>query len=105
LTPLLARLRQAARWVWALLIPVGAALAYVFYVRRRIPRAEPLDAAIARARRQVDIANAKAAVEIEAARTTNKAEQAELLEALRHADEDEQIDRLIEVGRRIRERR
>jgi hypothetical protein len=104
MTAIVARLRQLARYAWALLVPAGAWLAFTFFRRRqRLPQA--IDLAIARSRQMRLEAEARAAVEIAAARAQNKAEQGELLKVLREADggEDAQIERLIEVGRKIRE--
>jgi hypothetical protein len=105
LTALLARLRQVARWVLALLIPVGAWFAYRVARRKPALPVDPMQVAVAKSRRMVEEANARAAVQIAAGREQDRARQAWLLDALKETGEDEQIDRLIEVGRKIREGR
>jgi hypothetical protein len=111
LTILLARLKQAAKWLWASAALLAAGMAWVligWWLSRRRTNAlapDPIDRAINRYDRVTAVAKARAAVEIAVARETNRQERARLLDVLRtqdYADEDEQIDRLIAEGKRLR---
>lgn len=78
---------------------------FLFGRRPRTILSDPLDSAIERSRRLREAATARAAVEIAVSRERNDVIRAELLETLRtgdHEDEDAAIDRLIEVGKRVR---
>lgn len=105
MTPILARLRQLARCLWALLVPVGVLAAYYLGRRARQPGVTPVDDALETARREVNLANARAAVEIEAVRAQSATERADLLDVLKGEPGDEQNERLIEAARKIREGR
>ena len=101
-TPILARLRQLATYLWALLVPIGVLAAYYLGRRPRQPGVTPVDDALTAARHQVAVANARAAVEIAAVREKNLEERAALFEVLRDADEDRRNERLIEAAKKIR---
>ncbi|HKO84453.1 MAG TPA: hypothetical protein VJ140_07785 [Actinomycetota bacterium] len=103
MTPLLARLRQAARWTGAALVLLGV-VTWAWLRRRASTRlvGAPIDEAVERYRRETAVASARAAVQIEAARTPLRIERAQLLDILRDDDEDRQAQRLIEAARRIR---
>lgn len=98
-----ARLRSAARWLLAGLV-AAAGLVLVLFRPRRSPPAvpDPIDAEISRSRQQRLVADARAAVEIAAARAVEGKERDELLDVLRGADEDQQNERLIEQARKLR---
>jgi hypothetical protein len=105
-TILLARLKQAAKYILAGLVFVGLAIAAVMRFRRREVMEERTDLALDRWERTTEEASARAAVEIAVARARSDAERAALMDVLREADQgDQQLDKLIEVGRRIREGR
>lgn len=107
MTVLTARVRQLGRWIWAGALVTGTVLvvaaAYVFGRRRDWDAtSDELDRRLLGHQRKVDIANARAAVEIAAVRKTAGAERDELLAALAIEDGDPQIDRLIELARKVR---
>jgi hypothetical protein len=106
MTILLARLKQAARWLWAGLVVFGGVLAvalgYLLLRRRGLDVGDAIDVRLMRHQREVDLANARAAVEIEAARAPSRQERAQLIEILKDTDEDRQAERLIAAARRIR---
>lgn len=105
----LARLKQSARWLWAAAGLLGAGVAWVLWgwLRRRHPElaaADPVDLALQRYDRTTAVANARAAVEIAVHREKDRQVRAELLDALRKddPDEDAQIERLIKVAAKVR---
>jgi hypothetical protein len=109
MTILLARLKQAAKWLWASAALLAAGMAWVligwWLARRRtnaLDRPDPIDRAINRYDRVTAVASAEAAVKIAIGRTTEHAERQRLIDVLRHTDGDEQIDRLIAEGKRLR---
>lgn len=106
MTVLLARLRHAARWAWAALVAAGVVAGYLLAgYRSRSSRRHgvtPLDDAVTRARQMREVAGARLAVEIAAARATAGAERDELLAALAEPDEEAQARRLIEQAKRLR---
>jgi hypothetical protein len=107
-TILLARLKQSARWLWAAAGLLAAGCAWVlvgWWLSRRRPElaaADPVDLALQRYDRTTAVANARAAVEIAVHREKDRAVRAELMEALALGDEDEEIARLIAVGKKVR---
>jgi hypothetical protein len=111
MTILLARLKQAAKWAWALLAFAGAATFGVMLYRLKKrgnslgPAPDPIDRALAKYTRTTDEATYRAAVEIAVRQEKDLQVRAELIDALRtgeYADEDAAIDRLIAVGKRVR---
>ena len=111
MTVLLARLKQAAKWAWALLAFAAAATFGVMLYRMRkqgnsLSAPDPIDRAIAKYTRTTDEATYRAAVEIAAGQEKDLAVQAELIDVLRKAktpgEEDAQIDKMIAVGKRVR---
>jgi hypothetical protein len=105
-TILLARLKHAARWAWAGLFAfvgiVGAVVLYGLSRRRSVDAGTAIDQEIERARHARELAGARMAVEIAAARAVQGARRDELLAALGEKDEDVQAQRLIELARRER---
>ena len=90
--------------LWAGLVAIGAVLAAVFLGRRRAAAPPPLppDPAIERSRQMREVATARVAVELAIGQEKDRAVRAQLLEVLRAADEDGQVDGLIELGKRVR---
>jgi len=98
MTVLIARLKQAAKWIGAIIM--FSVLASIALFRKR--RQDPLDRAIDRYDRQTAEASARAAVEIAVARTRRGEERERLLDILRDEDEERQVDRLIDEAKRLR---
>ena len=100
----------ARKW-WAILAAVaaiiGAAVLASLLGRSRrdgvqLPGDAKMDEAVARYRERTAVANARAAVEITAARTKDAQVQAELKEILAKPDPKEQADALIALDARVR---
>lgn len=85
----------------ALLGAAGVALACLLG-RRGADPAPPLEAARERFRERTAVSNARAAVEITAARTKNVELQAEITQALAQPDPKTQADLLIALDERVR---
>lgn len=104
MTTILARIKQAATWVGAVLL-AGFAMAAVYVgLRRRRPSGEvQLVDALERSRRVRELASARAAVEIAATRAKAAAERDELVDVLNDPDEDRQAERLIALAKRLKD--
>jgi hypothetical protein len=105
-TILLARVKHAARWAWAGLFAVlgivGAFILYTLSRRRSMDAGTAIDQHLEVARHARELAGARMAVEIAAARKVAGKERDELLAALAEEDPDRQAERLIELARRER---
>ncbi len=104
MTIVIARIKQGGKWLFAALAFVGVAIWAYFRIRRPalVHSPDPIDLALQRWDRITRVADARYVVEVAAARTTLKVEQARLLDLLRNTDEDAQIDRLIAEAARLK---
>lgn len=103
MTVLVARLKQAAKWVLAISVLVAvAAVALLRKRRQSVLEPDPVGLALEAYERKVAAGNARAAVEIAVVRTTSRAERARLIDVLNDTDEERGIDRLIAEAERIK---
>jgi hypothetical protein len=108
-TALFARVPVLGRSVWAVVFTgaaVGAILVVALFLRRRARDRAVLaiEDAIAGAWRAREVASARAAVTIAAARAEQGAVRDELQAALDDRDEERQAERLMEISRRLRDK-
>jgi hypothetical protein len=103
MTVLLARAKKWAKWLAALAVLVGVAAVALFRKRKQsVLHPDHIDLALQEYERSTNEADARYVVEVAIARTTSRAERAQLLDILKEPDEVVQVQRLIEAAKRLR---